>query len=168
MKFKALLLLSILTLGCQHKEQESESIYTIYLVRHAEKILDTKNPDLTECGHERAKNIAQFLESVDLDVIYSTNYTRTKNTAKPTSESKSLVIENYDPRKLEEFAKVLIDKKENALVVGHSNTTAVLAGLLAGEKLNAFDESIYNRIYQVTIYKNQSKLSLFHSSFSCN
>jgi hypothetical protein len=58
--------------------------------------------------------------------------------------------------------------KQNALGVGHSNTTGVLAGLLVGEKIGAFDLDIYNRVYKVIIYKNSGQLHLLHTAFECN
>jgi hypothetical protein len=48
------------------------------------------------------------------------------------------------------------------------NTTGVLAGLLIGEELGAFDLDIYDRIYQVIVHKNKSRLQLLHSGFLCN
>ncbi|MCH2197583.1 MAG: histidine phosphatase family protein [Flavobacteriales bacterium] len=150
--------------------QENEEIFTIYLVRHAEKDLNSSNPSdppLTPCGEERSEMISQFLSHIELDAIYSTEYSRTKSTAQPTADIKSMSIESYDPRALSEFASTLIQNKEDALVVGHSNTTAVLAGLLVGEELGAFDESIYNRIYQVVIHKESGRLHVFHTAFSC-
>ena len=151
--------------------QELEDIFTIYLVRHAEKevLADIPiNPSLTRCGLERAENLAIFLEEVDLDAVYSTNYIRTKSTAQPTAKMQELEVKIYDPKKLKNFAKSLIRRKEDALVVGHSNTTGVLAGLLVGEEIGSFDEKIYNRIYQVVIYKKTGRLHILHTSFKCD
>ena len=100
--------------------------------------------------------------------MYSSNYTRTKNTALPTATSKGLEIKEYNPQELEDFSQLLIERKQNALVVGHSNTTGVLAGLLVGEEIGPFDLDIYDRIYQVLIYQNRGKLQLFHTSFDCS
>lgn len=150
--------------------QETEDIFTIYLVRHAEKDLSAgtpTDPPLTACGKERAQNLSAFLQEVSLHAIYSTDYSRTQSTAMPTAIDKKLEIQEYNANDLDAFAKVLIDAKQNVLVVGHSNTTAVLAGFLVGEELESFSESIYNRIYQVTMYKKCGKLQLFHTAFTC-
>lgn len=154
--------------SCQ--SMEDEEIFTIYLVRHAEKVLssgDSNDPDLTLCGAQRAEAISEFLSDVKLDVIYSTDYIRTQNTAGPTALSKELELVKYDPNELEAFSKALIDRKQDALVVGHSNTTGVLAGLLVGEEIGEFDTSIYNRIYQVVICKDKSRLHVLHTAFTC-
>ena len=102
-----------------------------------------------------------------MDAIYSTDYSRTINTAKPTANSKELKIEKYNPRDLVGFSKLLIDAKKDVLVVGHSNTTGVLAGLLIGEELGEIDLDIYDRIYQVVISNENGRLHVFHSPFAC-
>lgn len=151
--------------------QNSDEIFTIYLVRHAEKEVSAenpRNPPLTECGQERAEKLALFFEEVDLNAIYSSDYTRTKSTARPTARAKGIDVDLYNPGELGDIARTLIEQKKDALVVGHSNTTGVLAGILAGEEIASFDESIYNRIYQVVINKTSRQLNVFHTSFSCS
>ena len=112
-------------------------------------------------------HLSTFLKDVNLDVIYSTDYNRTKNTALPTSIAKKIVTKEYDAQDLEVFSKFLKDKKQNALVVGHSNTTGVLAGLLIGKEIGAFDLNIYNRIYQVVMYNKQGRLHLLNTVSNC-
>jgi len=74
----------------------------------------------------------------------------------------------YDPDKLKDFSNFLLESKQDALVVGHSNTTGVLAGLLLSEELEEFDLDIYNRVYQVVIYNNYNgRLYLLHTAFDC-
>lgn len=151
--------------------QKNNEVYTIYLVRHSEKDLSSDNPSdppLTPCGQERSKSLSYFLSAVDLDALYSTSYNRTKNTALPTATSKGLEIEEYDHQNLKDFSNLLLERKQDAMVVGHSNTTGVLAGLLVDEKLGEFDLDIYNRVYQVVICNSSSRLQLFHTAFDCN
>ena len=151
--------------------QENNEIFTIYLVRHSEKDISSNNysdPPLTRCGEQRSESLSSFLKDVHLDAIYSTDYNRTNNTALPTAKSKGLEIKEYNSEKLKDFSKLLLESKQNALVVGHSNTTGVLAGLLVGEEIGEFDLDIYNRVYQVVIYENRSRLHLLHTAFDCN
>ena len=151
--------------------QANNETFTIYLVRHSEKDLTSDNysdPPLTNCGEQRSKSLSDFLIDVDLDVVYSTDYNRTKNTALPTAVSKGLEVKKYNAQGLEGFSKLIMDRRQDALVVGHSNTTGVLAGLLVGEELGEFDLDIYDRIYQVVIYKDTGRLHLLHSVFDCD
>ncbi len=168
-RFLSLALLFIVSLDSF--AQDEEAPFTIYLVRHAEKDVSgdyPKDPPLTPCGIQRAEKLAEFLELADIKAIYSSDYRRTKDTAQPAAIAKNLEINLYDPRQLEDMAKLLIERKEDALVIGHSNTTPVLAGLLVGEKLDPFDETIYNRIYQVVLSKKGGRLHVLQSSFQCH
>lgn len=148
--------------------QNSNEMFTIYLVRHSEKMSESNNPPLTPCGEQRSENLSVFLSDVQLDEVYSTNYKRTKNTALPTATSKGLEIIEYDSEALENFSKLLLENKKDALVVGHSNTTGVLAGLLVGEEIGEFDLSIYDRVYQVVICNDIAQLNLLHVNIDCN
>ena len=165
-------LIGLALLGLQnvvHAQSENE-IFSIYLVRHAERESDARNladPVLTPCGELRAKSIARILSDIDLEKIYSTSYERTLRTARPSAESQHLEIEAYNPRKLVEFSALLLERRQNALVVGHSNTTGVLAGLLAGEGGENFDEEIFDRLYQVVILDGQGHINLLHQAFHC-
>ena len=166
------LIIILIILGFQFNvvAQSNNETFTIYLVRHSEKDLTSNNysdPPLTDCGEQRSKNLSGFLTDIDLDAVYSTDYNRTKNTALPTALSKGLDVKEYNAEKLEDFSKLIIDRRQDALVVGHSNTTGVLAGLLVGEDLGEFDLDIYDRIYQVVVYKDTGRLHLLHSLFDC-
>ncbi|WOH39613.1 phosphoglycerate mutase family protein [Thalassotalea fonticola] len=147
--------------------EDSDSSFTIYLVRHAEKQLNIKDPELTACGLKRAGGIAKQLELINIDKLYSTNFKRTMQTAKPIATMKNIEIEPYNPTELQQFATQLKHKQDNAVVVGHSNTTALLAGLLANQPLGSFEESIYDRIYQVVIFKSSVQLNILQQSFVC-
>jgi len=151
--------------------QDSEEIYSIFLVRHAEKnpeSPDPSDPGLSECGELRAEALATILADTKLNRIYSTAYKRTLETASPAAEAIHLEVEAYDPRELEAFALLLLERQQNALVVGHSNTTSVLAGILAGEELEEFAEDIYDRLYQVVVFGKYAHLVLLHQAFRCN
>jgi len=170
---KIYLTIILIILGFQSNiiAQENNEIFTIYLVRHSEKDISSNNnsdPPLTQCGEQRSESLSSFLKDVNLDAIYSTDYNRTKNTALPTAMSKGLEIKEYNYEKLKDFSRFLLENKQDALVVGHSNTTGVLAGLLVGEEMGEFDLDIYNRVYQVVFYENRGRLHLLHTAFDCN
>tara|TARA_B100001113_G_scaffold226516_1_gene185967 strand:+ start:380 stop:907 length:528 start_codon:yes stop_codon:yes gene_type:complete len=151
--------------------QTDESFFTIYLIRHSEKDTLYENqldPPLTTCGMERSKYLGSFFEDINIKNVYSTNYLRTIKTAMPTALSKKVGIQYYDSNNLRLFSEQLLNLKQNSLVVGHSNTTPILAGLLTGKDMNPFDENIYNRIYKVIVSQNNKKLFVLETSFVCN
>lgn len=135
--------------ACAGTPPEPDASY--YLVRHAEKVLDVKDPPLTEAGEKRARDLAVRLEAVDLNAIYSSDYKRTLQTAEPTAAQQGLGIQTYDPRNLSEIRDLLIEKDGHYLIVGHSNTTPPLAGLFGvdpGEPI--IEATEYNRLYVIT------------------
>ncbi len=145
--------------------------FSLFLVRHAEKQTAdpaAKDPSLTACGQRRAEHIAAMLESIPVQRVYSSDYRRTRATAEPVAGSRNLDLAFYDPRQLTETANLLLARAEDAVVVGHSNTTGVLAGLLAGETGAAFDENLYDRLYQVVVAGEERRLYLYHQGFECN
>lgn len=170
---KIYLTIILAILGFQFEEvaEKNNKLFTIYLVRHAEKDITSNNysdPPLTKCGEQRSEFLNNFLDDTAIEAIYSTDLERTKKTALPTANSKGLEIMEYSENDLENFSKLLIDRRQDALVVGHSYTTGVLAGLLVEEDIDDIDLDVYNRIYQVVMYKKCGRLHILHSAFNCD
>jgi phosphohistidine phosphatase SixA len=127
----------------------AQDTYSLYLVRHAEKELTKKDPRLTTCGRFRAQQLATILEKTAISAIYSTPYQRTLATAKPLSKKKNIAIRSYSPSDLEQFALHLTQLKESALIVGHSNTTPILAQLLSKQPIAEISEKQYQTLFQI-------------------
>lgn len=149
---------------------QTDDVFTIYLVRHSEKDYSSENAldlPLSACGEQRSQDLSNFLNDIHLDAVYSTDYTRTRNTALPTAIAKDIDISLYDTQNLNSFSTHLLTNKQDALVVGHSYSIGVLAGLLTNENIGDIDLDIYNRIYQLVICGDSRKINLFNSSFKC-
>lgn len=151
-----IIIVSILMTALLLPESQATELREIYLVRHAEKQADgTKDPSLTKAGEQRALNLVERLKTKNIRVIYSTDYKRTMETARPLSKATALEIQKYNPGDLAAFAKQLKSETGNTLVVGHSNTTPELASLLSGQKQVPMDETIYDGLYIVQIEKDK-------------
>lgn len=129
---------------------------TLYLIRHAEKdVSDTANkpdPVLTEAGELRAQSYVDYFSDVMFDAIYSTDYTRTRDTAAPVANAQGVPVTLYDASDLAGFADALKGERGNILVVGHSNTTPQLAALLGGPEGLVIDEvNEHDRLVKLTI-----------------
>ena len=133
---------------------------TIYIVRHAEKQLEGKDPELAYVGEVRAKKLAQILEKEAIKRVLSTDYTRTRNTAQPTAAAAGLTLEVYDPKNQDALVADLSASEGNVLVVGHSNTVSQLANAFVGEgeKFADLTDLEYDFIYVVTLEKNGAKV----------
>lgn len=139
---------------------------TYYLIRHADKQTANKkdrNPNLNERGFKRAAQWAKVFKDVNFDLIYSTDYNRTIQTATPTAKSKNLEIKQYNPRKLfnKDFQKATQGK--TVLIVGHSNSTPTFANKILGkQKYQQIDESNYANLYIVSITPKAKNGILLH------
>lgn len=156
------LILSILLTACGRK---------YYIVRHAEKAQESTgstmhtagNPPLSGAGEQRAKDLAERLKQEKIQQIYSTNTTRTKQTATPTAEWFNLSIETYG--KIDSvFIQQLKSIKKNTLIVGHSNTVDDLVNKLTGKSiLTDLPDAAYDNIYILT--KKGKRLTLVQSKY---
>lgn len=129
---------------------------TYYLLRHAEK-KDYLNPSLTEQGQARAKRLAQILSDKQITHIFSTNYNRTLETAKPLSDKLGITITHYNPRQLTALVAQLNTLSGNVVIVGHSNTTPELVKLLSDE-IVTINEEQFDKLF-VVIGKSVQELS---------
>jgi phosphohistidine phosphatase SixA len=126
---------------------------TFILLRHAEKVADgSKNPLLTEEGKKRADRLVLLLQQTSVQAIYSTHFTRTRETVAPLAKSKSLSVLEYEAFSKEEIEKMLVTYGGGTIVVcGHSNNIPWIANYLTAEKFNDFADDEYRNILIVTV-----------------
>jgi phosphohistidine phosphatase SixA len=133
----------------------------VFLVRHGEKVDNSKNPNLSVAGLERATNLAKTLRNAEIEYVHSSDYIRTRDTALPTATTFGLQVELYNPQDLSTLVEKLKRTGGRHLVVGHSNSTPSMVELLGGKpgtKIN--EENEYDRLYIITLAKNGSVQSL--------
>lgn len=155
------LLAPLLTAAACGARTTVTGVTTVYLVRHGEKKLDNDDPDLTEAGQQRARALAHALRSEPLDAIFSTDTRRTRQTAAPAAEARSLEVRLYGK---EDVARVIMHIRRSPgryLVVGHSNTTPDLVSRLGGDPGAAIDEaSEFDRLYVLVLHPDGSVVTL--------
>ncbi|NQX84654.1 MAG: histidine phosphatase family protein [Flavobacteriaceae bacterium] len=131
----------------------NKSIY--YFIRHAEKDKsnkNNKNPNLLMEGVLRAAKWSLVFDHIKFDAVYSTDYTRTRDTAKPTAEKNGLDLIIYAPQETDVQTFLEITKGQTVLVVGHSNTTPMFVNSILGtEKYQNMNDSQHANLYIVTI-----------------
>ena len=138
----------------------AQEVTTYYFIRHAEKLrIDKtdKNPNLNFNGYKRAEAWRNVFSNIPFDAIYSTDYNRTKLTAKPIANSKNLPILLYNPKMMYSEAFQNNTKGKTVLVVGHSNTTNVFVNKILGiEKYDEINDNNNSNLYIVTISNGKS------------
>jgi len=130
---------------------------TYYVVRHAEKAENTMTTDvpLSEAGMQRAEALKEKLKNKKIGTIYSTNYIRTRSTAKPLADAIGITIQVYDPQDSTFIHRIINtgnkDKEGNMLIVGHSNTVDDIVNTLVGNRVIPGDlpDSAYGDLFVV-------------------
>lgn len=126
--------------------QEKPQVTTVVIVRHAERA----NGTLTADGEKRAETLARLLSDTGVSAIFSTNYTRTIETANNTAELLGIPIQFYTS--IQEVVDLINSQYAGkvVLVVGHSNTvsqTAEALGVSSAPEINGE----YDNLFIVTI-----------------
>lgn len=157
MKLKSLLLLSLLllTVSLPSIAQQNSDMTTFILVRHAEKVDDSADPDLSLEGYQRADRLAEMLQNIPFDAVYSSDRIRTRETVRKIADQNGVEILSYEPHQPEAEVNRLLNSNsgKTVLVSGHSNTTPFFANELLSREHFAdnFDEADYGNLLIITI-----------------
>ena len=139
----------------QAQSPTDSKVSSFYFIRHAEK--DTSNPadrdpDLVMEGVLRAARWSSIFNRIDFDIIYSTDYKRTRNTALPIAEQKKLPLTFYSPNGFDSVDFLKNNFGKTVLIVGHSNTVPAMVNALIGEKqYKQIKEINYTNLYIINI-----------------
>lgn len=146
-------------------DNANEVTTTYYLIRHAEKDRSdptNKNPELTEKGVERALNWAHYFENKKIDQVFSTEYSRTMQTAAYTASQKQVMIETYDPSELYSEDFKTLTRGHNVLIVGHSDTTPRFVNAIIGEnKYSDIPDDENGLLFMVTVSGDATNVQMF-------
>lgn len=141
----------LLTVSAVFATEEQKPLpTTFFIVRHAEK---DAQENLNQVGKDRAKALQRFLANQNIKAIYSTDFARTRDTAKPTADVAKVTVQKYEPNPKKAWFEKLRTKHpgQNVLIVGHSNTVVPIVNGL-GAKLKykvGYDE--YHNLFIVRV-----------------
>ncbi|MCP3978366.1 MAG: histidine phosphatase family protein [bacterium] len=149
-------------------ESPPEGPTTLILVRHAEKAADGgRDPALTAAGKERAAELVRVLADVPLDAVYSSQYRRTRDTARPTAEAHGLEVQVVPAAApvaeyAQSFAATLLKGHRGGtiLVSGHSNTVPAILSALGVERSITIDDGEYDDLFVVTVDEANRAIAL--------
>ncbi len=109
-----------------------------------------------------AAELARVLADVPTDVIYTTQFIRTRETAAPLARARGIeaIVVTAGKTYAADLAKTIREKHagQTVLVVGHSNSTPSLLRELGVEDPPRIDETRYDDLFICTISGNQVRL----------
>lgn len=153
----ALALLPVLGLRAEDKAGD-KATRTVIVVRHAEKVDESKDPLLSAAGQTRAEALALALANARIDAVFTTQLQRTRLTAAPLAKSRGLtpivVDATADAKahaKAVAAAVLARPAGEAILVVGHSNTVPAIVAALGGPEGLSICDNEYTSLFVLTI-----------------
>ncbi len=145
------------------ENSKKEGMTTYFFIRHAEKDLTdkgNKNPELSPEGRERTRKWIDVFRDTHFDLIYSSGYKRTDQTAAPIAKARHLEVTTYDASLLNDKAFQKETKGKNVLIVGHSNTNPRFVNEILEKKIyEDLPESEYGSLYVLHIAPDGTKSS---------
>lgn len=155
MRALALVVLALALGGCMPASRPAAGALKVVLVRHAEKRTDDPaDPALSDAGQVRAQRLADALRNEPLVAVYSTDYRRTRQTAKPTAAQHGMPVITYDARQPADMFTAALKQSHprgTVLVVGHSNTVPAIAAALCDCEVAPMNEREYDRRMRVRV-----------------
>lgn len=146
-----LLLLALTMTGCP-----KEPLTVVYVVRHAEKATTPPDdPPLTDEGQAHAEVLADRLGSQPIAAVFSTDTTRTRQTAQPLATKLGLTVQIYtSPADLAQLIKSSYDSRVVA-IVGHSNTVPQIISEIGAtppaDIAGGISEDEFDHLYRLSI-----------------
>jgi broad specificity phosphatase PhoE len=140
-----LILCSFLALPIAHAQQ------AIYLIRHAEQMLDVEDPPITRAGQQRAKTWASILRDADIKVIYTSRKRRTKQTGAPIAQALKVPLETMSRKDVAGLVDRLRTRHadDSVLVIGHMRTIPKLVKALGYSEDGTIQRGDYDNLFVI-------------------
>ncbi|HEX8474487.1 MAG TPA: phosphoglycerate mutase family protein [Pyrinomonadaceae bacterium] len=158
MKATPKILVILLALGLAACTRPQPGTTTVLLVRHGEKASEAEDSPLTEAGQQRAQALVRVAEDAGVSAVYSSQFKRNLDTARPLSEHLGIAVTQIpvNPSSLSDYGKSLaVDilgkhRGQTVVVVGHSNTLAATVESLIGRPAR-IDSVEYHDLFVVSV-----------------
>lgn len=139
--------------ACSAKSTSLFKVTTVILIRHAEKSdSSTNDPILSTKGKQRANELMHIAGITGIKAIYTSKFTRTKETVEPLAQ-----LLNLTPGEVNESQDIANDiltkhAGEVVLVVGHTNSIPEVLTLLHSDIIPHIEETEFDNLFILTIY----------------
>jgi len=128
---------------------------TVILIRHAERNNSPTadpGPHLNAAGRARAQSLIHVFGKSSIEAIYTSHFTRSKETAQPLAAH----LNNLATTQMDEALEIKNDILANhqgktVVVIGHSDTVPDLINLLDGGSMPVINDSEFDNLFIVTV-----------------
>ena len=126
---------------------------TIFVVRHAEKVDSSSDPDLSEAGRLRAVRLSELLGDAGITGLYASQYKRTEQTLRPLANELGLGINRIDAAKTSDLVSEILSRfpGQKVAVASHSDRVTEIIEALGGKSVGYLEESEYDKLFVVTV-----------------
>ena len=122
---------------------------TVILVRHGER--DPAGTDaLSPKGKARAALLATMFADTGVSAIFTSEFTRTKQTAQPLATKVGIAAQQIAAAPAAAKAQIL-GGGPCVVVIGHSDTVPAFIELLGGPSGIEIEESVFDRMFVLTV-----------------
>ncbi|MES2049861.1 MAG: phosphoglycerate mutase family protein [Pseudomonadota bacterium] len=129
---------------------------TIYLVRHAEKVDESRDPALSLPGQRRAVDLALHLRDAGIKKIYVSEFQRTQKAAEVLATQIKVTAQILPAKEVEKLVAILKSETENVLVVAHSNTLPDILIALGVVNVTPVADNEYDRLVLLQLRKDEA------------
>jgi len=144
-----------LPLACLAAALAAGAQSTVFVVRHADRGPEEPDALLTPRGLRQADELAALLADAGIKHIYTTEFTRTKQTAAPTAKAASVepaVVAQADFAGLIARIRSTLRDGEATLVVGHRSSVPEIVQALSGRAIPPLVYNEFTRVVAVTLF----------------
>lgn len=131
---------------------------TIVVVRHAEKMDSSRDPDLAPEGRDRAERLRDLLEESGTSQLFATQFKRTQQTLEPLGERLGVPVSIRQAQALRELVQEVLAEHsgETVVVAGHSDTVPRLIEMFGGPSLDPLTEDDYDNLFILFVAPDSS------------
>jgi phosphohistidine phosphatase SixA len=156
--FKAIAVLCFFSMCTPSLIAHAQTVRTIYLVRHADKVSEDTDALLNDAGRKRAECLANTLADAQIDEIFTSDLQRTQQTAAPLAEKLHLMPKAVPISKPDELIEAIQSSKAaNVLVVWHDATLAKIMRALGAPEITPIAHTEYDRFFILTMSGDKAR-----------
>jgi broad specificity phosphatase PhoE len=134
----------------------------VVIVRHAEKVDNSDDAELSSAGQARAQALARILKDAHITAIFTSERKRTQETAAPLSKSIGVAPTVVAAKDYPTLVSKLRQAPGVALVVGHANTIPDIIKALGVDTPVQIPDDDYSDLFVVSLQEKPQLLQLHY------